>query len=388
MSRTLRLFLLTLVLCALSTPLFAQSTRVSGRVFWNHSLGYSNPIVTGTRVKLCYSYTGTGTCWETGIASNYTWFLDVPINQYYYLFTWNDAQYWGSPNVPAQYMIFGDGVFRTQFFSQSGVQWFLDTYSRPRPLPPNAVYPTNNATGTPLSFTLKWSDGRDGYRSSYQYVYDIYAYGDGGAELKILSNIQCTYDSSNSCTYPISGLLSSTRYNWRVVAKLNPGVPTPGDPYHTQSSITFRFTTLTDPNARYAFVAANQYNYLSASGCGGGIVNAAASTIGGCERFEIIDLNGGDINHGDQVQIRINGYYLSANNGGGSTLNANVTWGSTWETFTIRKTSGTGRILNGNAVAFQALNGQYVYSQNGGGGDVWVMGPAIGSWEPFYFSPQ
>jgi hypothetical protein len=385
----LRLLLLLVVFSCLSLPAFGLV--VAGRVYWEFSYyPYGSDPGAGTYVKLCTNANGTGSCYQAAVSSSYpyTWNVDVPGNVTYYVFSWNDPYYWGSRDVVTQFTLSGQPTRYTGFYAQTGINWFLEIRSKPRPFPPNAIYPTNGATGVPLNMTLKWSNGSDLGRSGYQFVYDVYAYGDGGQELKILSNIPCNPDANGNCQYAITNLLSSTRYNWRVVAKLNPGVPTSGDPYYSQTSATFNFTTVTSSTAKYAFRTANQVHYMTANGCGGGAISATASSVGTCQQFEIVDANGGDIMHNDQVYIRINGYYLSANNGGGSTLNANVTWNSTWETFTIKKVSGTGRILNGHGVAFQALNGQYVYSQNAGGGDVWVMGPAIGNWEPFYITVQ
>jgi hypothetical protein len=379
------------MLCAITYGASAQTTaRVSGSVFWyasdspNHIPVNNTP---GIYVKLCTNPDGTGTCGQAEVNSGAGWSMYLPINRTYYVFSWNDALYWGSRNSITD---FNFNYQPTRFTSINLVNAPLEgvqVRSYPRPLPPQAIYPANGATGIPTSFTLKWTSGKDSKRQ-YQAVYDVYAYGDGAAESKILSNVACNPDASGYCQYAISGQKSSTRFNWRVVAKLNPGVATPGNPYYEQTSPTFNFTTLTDPAAKYNFGTANLNHYLSAASCGGGSVNAMPGSASTCESFQIIDLNGGDINHGDSVRIRIGGYYLSATNGGGSTLMANVTSPGSWETFTIRKTSGSGRILDGHRVAFQAANGMYVYSDNGGGGAVWVSGTAIGGWEPFIFIPR
>src|SRR5436853_557825 len=93
--------------------------------------------------------------------------------------------------------------------------------------------------------------------------------------------------------------------------------------------------------ARRTFSFRTYYSrWLSAQYGGGGNVNAIPTGIGDYEKFKIIDLNGGDLLNGDAVEITApNGMYVSAVNGGGANVVANVVSPSGNETFTIDRKS-------------------------------------------------
>jgi hypothetical protein len=38
-------------------------------------------------------------------------------------------------------------------------------------------------------------------------TYDIYAYGEGGSEIKVLSDISCNPDASGNCSYYIDNVV-------------------------------------------------------------------------------------------------------------------------------------------------------------------------------------
>ncbi len=64
-------------------------------------------------------------------------------------------------------------------------------------------------------------------------------------------------------------------------------------------------------------------HYLAAENGGGGAVKANKTVAQSWETFEIVDQNGGSLDHGDQVYIRTaNGQYLQVSNGTGTALNA------------------------------------------------------------------
>jgi chitinase len=78
-----------------------------------------------------------------------------------------------------------------------------------------------------------------------------------------------------------------------------------------------------------------------------------------------------------------NGQYFQALNGGGSSLSADGNETQASETFKLVKQSGTGTIKTGDSVGLQASTGSWVSAENGGGGDVFAYGGALGSWESF-----
>ena len=148
------------------------------------------------------------------------------------------------------------------------------------------------------------------------------------------------------------------------------GVSTLDDALSTQvSNVTFK-TQL-------------QGRFVGAQNNGGGQVNATATIAQAWEKFTLIDKNGGSLVSGDEVYIKTGGgQYLQAVNGGGGDLNAASLNQQAWETFRIVKASGTGVITTGNVVGLQAITkGAWVSAQNGGGGQVFAYGAALGSWE-------
>lgn len=241
----------------------------------------------------------------------------------------------------------------------------------------------------PTSFTLKWSSGIDAYRTSFPTVYDVWAHGEGAADVLQASNASCNADSSGNCTLFIPSVLSSSYIYWHVVAKANPGV-FPANPYYTTTSPEFTFTTVTNPNALVSFLTSDWAHYLTGSGCGGGALVATSISQGGCESFKVIDLNGGNVMSGDSVNLQLgNLWYVAAENGGGDLVNVNRTSAGPWEAFTIIKLSGAPgtRILNGDRVAFKTSNGvNYMSAYGGGGSSVNAYATSAGWAETFVYS--
>ena len=78
--------------------------------------------------------------------------------------------------------------------------------------------------------------------------------------------------------------------------------------------------------------------------------------------------------------------------GGGAHVAANRAVGGPWESFRIINLDGWSDFLTGDRVALQAVNGQYVVAENGGGGNglgsVNANRSAIGPWETFVLVMQ
>ncbi len=131
-------------------------------------------------------------------------------------------------------------------------------------------------------------------------------------------------------------------------------------------------------------------HYLSARNGGGSDVNAEATSIGNNERFSVyIRSTSSQLSDGDTITIQSLGtqqaQWVAAENGGGtgSVANANRIWPDGWETFVIHKMSGTGAISNGDPVSLTSVNGYYVSATNGGGSTVLVDKTAAITWERF-----
>src|SRR5215212_6691829 len=158
---------------------------------------------------------------------------------YYFPYLFRDDVYWGSATYPAN----GPAFFQAGVTNL--VQGTLD--SRPRALPPGAVYPPHGAVNVPTSFVLQWSDGLDAdrRRSDWPVTYDIWASGNEFPEIKQYDNLPCLGSGNGICSIAITGLAYTTRYQWRVVARMHSGPVVqqagPDNSYYT-SSATFRFS--------------------------------------------------------------------------------------------------------------------------------------------------
>ncbi len=117
----------------------------------------------------------------------------------------------------------------------------------------------------------------------------------------------------------------------------------------------------------------------------GGAVTADADTQSEAERFTVTDLNGGVLEDGDEVHLALeSGTYLSAVQGGGSELAADVASAGDDETFVVVRLDGPSPVTSGDRIALKSKAEEtYVSSLDGGGGDVRVDAPWARSWETF-----
>jgi hypothetical protein len=123
--------------------------------------------------------------------------------------------------------------------------------------------------------------------------------------------------------------------------------------------------------------------YVSASA--DGTLSAASSNAGSAEGFTLIDVNGGALTDGDDVLLKAaNGKYLSAANGGGTTVAATATEVTANETFVISRIAGAATIASGDEVAFEAKASAYYLSADmGGGAGVLANEMHAQAWETF-----
>ena len=305
---------------------------------------------------------------------------------WYYMYAWRNDWSWGSETYPASEPVFVDSYPDPFGTTVNGYP------AKPRPLMPFAVNPLNNSFNQPVSFTLQWNDGLDSQRRDPRWpvTYDIYASGNEFPENLVFSNIPC--NGVGTCSINVSGLVYSTRYQWRVVAKIRAAtlVANFPDNVHSTSSQTLRFSTGFDPSTPTYSFRTSIGRYLTAPGGGGGDFTATATAINSLtSQFKIIDVNGGSLMSGDTVHIQTNkNYYLMAYNGGGGDV-ATSGWAMSWETFRIFKVGGSGQIGNGDPVALLGPNGiHYLVAENGGGGTVNCTRTGVGPSETFTLVQQ
>ncbi|MDI1465028.1 ThuA domain-containing protein [Catellatospora sp. KI3] len=114
--------------------------------------------------------------------------------------------------------------------------------------------------------------------------------------------------------------------------------------------------------------------FVTAPGGGTGNLIAGATTAATLsERYDIVDLGGGNI----ALKSRANGKYVCADNAGANPLIANRTAVGPWETFA--------RIVNSDGtISLRAqANGKYVVAENAGAAALIANRTAIGTWEKF-----
>lgn len=125
--------------------------------------------------------------------------------------------------------------------------------------------------------------------------------------------------------------------------------------------------------------------YLSVATEGGTTLTADAAAATGTEMFKLIDLDGGALIDGDEVQIATaNGLHVSAKNGGGDAASLSAALPGDDETFVIKRLAGPATIATGDLVAFKTkLKENYLSAIDGGGGEVRADAPWAKGWESF-----
>ena len=162
---------------------------------------------------------------------------------------------------------------------------------------------------------------------------------------------------------------------------LTKGYNNPGDTWPRPSSFS------AGPDYYMGFSTQSGW-YFSALNNGGSDINANVTWQLSWESLYLHDNNLGTLTDGDQVSIRTtSGWYFSADQGGGGGLYANRTSPNSWETFTVVQIGGGGVPLGDGALfALRTADGQhYVSATNGGGSTVNATATSIGPNETFVF---
>jgi hypothetical protein len=105
----------------------------------------------------------------------------------------------------------------------------------------------------------------------------------------------------------------------------------------------------------------------------GGNLIASATAIGATERFDLIDLGGGNV----ALRSRADNMYVCAENAGANPLIANRAAVGGWETFARINNSDGSISLRAQA------NSMYVTAENAGAAALIANRTAIGPWEKF-----
>jgi len=378
---------LLVLLCLIAFPAAAQT--VVGRVYRTYAQYGTCCYANFFTMKWCkQNADGTPNLGQCGSAQT-TQYGDFSFNigwgsGYYFPYMYRDDVYWGSSTYPiSPPAYFQAGVTNL-------VQGTLE--SRPRALPPNAVYPPNGAVNVPTTIILQWTDGLDAdrRRTDWPVTYDIYGSGNEFPEIKEFDNLPCLGSGNGICNIAINNLTYTTRYQWRVVARMHSGpiVQQAGldNSYYT-SSATFKFSTTWDPTVAVYTISTSGGSLIKASGGGGDGVDATGTASSYETQFHFVDANGGSLMSGDPIYIQTNrNYYISAVNGGGSGVNAIPAWTMDYERWTIERLAGCCAINPGDEVAFRSVSGtNYLSALNGGGSSVNAQATAIGPWETFTF---
>lgn len=333
--------------------------------FSNGNIKVCSPNASGAPSNNCYFFT-------TNQNGNFS--FTVPSGIYFFYFWYDGAPYYGSADYP---------TFRGEAPASGFHTYFVTVL--PRPYPPRAIYPPDGEHDVPAPFILlEWTAGiDDNWRKNpaWPIKYDIYASGYEAPEIKVLSDLACPNAyTTNRCSVPIPNLQHEVRYQWRVVAKLMSSLPVagaPADSSYPQTSPTFRFSTTWDPSSPpFNIVTANGSYFKAPDGGAAGTLAANGSTNYWETQFKFQDLNGGSLDAGDPVCIYTNRvYYLQAIEGSG-TVTTNTRSCGPFETWAFEPVNG--------GVAFRhTWSNLYMSATNGGGSSVTASATTVGPNETF-----
>jgi C1A family cysteine protease len=152
------------------------------------------------------------------------------------------------------------------------------------------------------------------------------------------------------------------------------------------------YSTGATPGALKASFKTLNGDFVCAEGGGGaksgagGLVDANRLLADIWETFGVVDGNPAGISSGDIISLSsYDGSFMTAVGGGGGEVDANRAVAGAWEAFTIIKVGGSAGSLiqNGDQVALQTINGNFLSADQGGGGSLAAAPTTAGAWETF-----
>ena len=103
--------------------------------------------------------------------------------------------------------------------------------------------------------------------------------------------------------------------------------------------------------------------------------------------FTLVDADGGCVESGDMVSLHASdGFYVRAQRGGGSTVDATDPRATPWAQCVAGRHRGAGAIRNLDSVTLQVASGHYVCAEEGGRGGVRADCDSPGVWGRFKLS--
>ncbi len=127
--------------------------------------------------------------------------------------------------------------------------------------------------------------------------------------------------------------------------------------------------------------------FVAAYQGGGGQLAGNSPNQWAWEEFELFDINGGAIVHGDVIAVRTQGTrQFISNNGGSTPAEANRQHPNPWEQFQVTRIGGPGVLRHGDRFALRGFHGQFLgINLNFSDAKVGCWYPWIGGWETLVY---
>jgi hypothetical protein len=322
-------------------------------------------VINWFKAQGCYVIGGVPTWWRTGINDSRAGFLDV-----YHAF-----------NMISPWMVgrTGDVAGLDSYYNNVNVGDQADCNARGIDYQP-CVMPGDLSAGARAHGDFYWRHiynmTRLGAQGLYVSMFD--EFNEGNQIAKTAENASMQPTNFGHPALDADGVACSSDYYLRLTADggrmfkretpltaTRPTQPIAGGPTNPPS---------TPPTGTaFAFRSRANSRYVSAPNSGNSPLIASATAVGNAERFEVVDLGGGNI----ALRARVNSRLVCAENAGAAALIANRTAAGPWETFKLIRNS------NGTVSLLATVNNQYVCAENAGAAALIANRAAIGGWEQF-----
>ncbi|MEV6924411.1 lectin [Dactylosporangium sp. NPDC051485] len=324
-------------------------------------------VINWFKAQGCYVMGGVPTHWRLGTDDSRAGYLDV-----YHAF-----------DMLSPWMVgrIGDAAGSDWFYTNRTVGDLADCAARnidyqPCVLPGDMSVPGQRANGD-LMWRQFYNMARAGVKSVYISMFD--EYNEGNQIAKTAPDASLVPGGSGLRALDADGVRCSSDYYLRLTndggrmlkgeIALTATRPTPPVPATTPTTPP----PTTSPGNGVTLRARANDRLVSAENAGAAALVANRTAAGDWERFDLIQLSGGDV----ALRARVNGKYVCAENAGAAALIANRTAIGAWETF------GLVHNPNGTVSLVSRANGRYVCADNAGAAPLIANRTAIGQWEQF-----